>query len=230
MGFRRLQSWWTCGDLGSEVGSDWGSLTPFPYLALCTASFWLFPSCVCTYLLSCVWLFAAPWTVQPVRLLCAWNSPGKNAGVGSHSLLQGIFPTQESHLSLSKRILSNLSNAREACSWITSFYNKLIILIIKCFSELCELFRRIKPEEGVAGTSDLQSISQKCRCNMGLWSTCEGWGSLVWETLSLLRGGVRIELNCRTPSWGQGITCWCGNPSFQWTVIGIWIFYGKNTN
>jgi len=23
-----------------------------------------------------------------------WNSPGKNAGVGSHSLLQGIFPTQ----------------------------------------------------------------------------------------------------------------------------------------
>ena len=28
------------------------------------------------------------------RLLCPWNSPGKNAGVGSHSLLQEIFPTQ----------------------------------------------------------------------------------------------------------------------------------------
>ena len=27
------------------------------------------------------------------RLLCPWNSPGKNPGVGSHSLLQGIFPT-----------------------------------------------------------------------------------------------------------------------------------------
>ena len=25
--------------------------------------------------------------------LCPWNSPGKNTGVGSHSLLQGIFPT-----------------------------------------------------------------------------------------------------------------------------------------
>ena len=23
-----------------------------------------------------------------------WNSPGQNTGVGSHSLLQGIFPTQ----------------------------------------------------------------------------------------------------------------------------------------
>ena len=29
------------------------------------------------------------------RLLCPWNSPGKNTGVGSHSLLQGIFHTQE---------------------------------------------------------------------------------------------------------------------------------------
>ena len=29
-----------------------------------------------------------------------WNSPGKNTGVGSHSLLQGIFPTQGSNLGL----------------------------------------------------------------------------------------------------------------------------------
>ena len=26
------------------------------------------------------------------RLLCSWNSPGKNTGVGCHALLQGIFP------------------------------------------------------------------------------------------------------------------------------------------
>ena len=34
------------------------------------------------------------------RLLCPWDSPGKNSGVGSHSLLQGIFPTQGSNPSL----------------------------------------------------------------------------------------------------------------------------------
>ena len=28
-----------------------------------------------------------------ITLLCSWNSPGKNPGVGSHFLLQGIFPT-----------------------------------------------------------------------------------------------------------------------------------------
>ena len=37
----------------------------------------------------------APWSVAPPRLLCPWNSPGKNIGVGCYSLLQGIFPTQE---------------------------------------------------------------------------------------------------------------------------------------
>ena len=31
---------------------------------------------------------------SPARLLCLWNSPGKNTGVGNHSLLQGIFSTQ----------------------------------------------------------------------------------------------------------------------------------------
>ena len=30
---------------------------------------------------------------SPPGLLCPWDSPGKNIGVGSHSLLQGIFPT-----------------------------------------------------------------------------------------------------------------------------------------
>ena len=33
----------------------------------------------------------------PARLLCPWDSPGKNTGVGCHALLQGIFPTQRSN-------------------------------------------------------------------------------------------------------------------------------------
>ena len=35
-----------------------------------------------------------PRGLQPARLLCPWDSPGKNTGVGSHSLLRGIFLTQ----------------------------------------------------------------------------------------------------------------------------------------
>ena len=51
--------------------------------------------CVCE-LLSRVRLFETPWTVA-AGLLCPWNSPGKNTGMGSHSFLQGIFPTQGSN-------------------------------------------------------------------------------------------------------------------------------------
>ena len=44
-------------------------------------------------LFSCVWLFVTTW-LQPARLLCPWDFPGKNTGVGCHFLLQGIFLTR----------------------------------------------------------------------------------------------------------------------------------------
>ena len=42
-----------------------------------------------------------PHGLQPARLLCLRDSAGKNTGVGCHTLLQGIFPTQGSNLCLS---------------------------------------------------------------------------------------------------------------------------------
>ena len=43
---------------------------------------------------SCIQLSVTLWIVQPARLLCPWDSPGKNIGVGCHAFLQGICPTQ----------------------------------------------------------------------------------------------------------------------------------------
>ena len=53
-----------------------------------------------------------PRDSSPPRLLCPWNSPGKNTGVGSHSLLQEIFPTEGLNPGLPhcKRILYCLSH------------------------------------------------------------------------------------------------------------------------
>ena len=42
--------------------------------------------------------FATPWTVWPMRLLCPWDFPGENSGVGCHFLLQEIFLTQRLNL------------------------------------------------------------------------------------------------------------------------------------
>ena len=49
---------------------------------------------------------------KPARLLCPWNSPGQYIGVGSLSLLQGIFPTLGSNPGLPhcRQILYQLSH------------------------------------------------------------------------------------------------------------------------
>ena len=38
-----------------------------------------------------------PHGLQPTRLFCLWNFPGKNTGAGCHCLFQGIFPNQGSN-------------------------------------------------------------------------------------------------------------------------------------
>ena len=51
-------------------------------------------------------------SLQAHGLYSPQNSPGQNTGVGSLSLLQGIFPTQGSNLGLlhCRRILDQLSH------------------------------------------------------------------------------------------------------------------------
>ena len=53
-----------------------------------------------------------PHGLEPSRLLCPWNSPGKNPGVDCHFLLQGIFLTQGSNLGLlcCRHVLYHLSH------------------------------------------------------------------------------------------------------------------------
>ena len=54
-------------------------------------------------MLNCVSHSVMSDSLWPQRLQSTrnpWNSPGKNTGVGRHSLLHGIFPTQDSDLGL----------------------------------------------------------------------------------------------------------------------------------
>jgi len=55
------------------------------------------------------------------RLLCPWNSPGKNIGMDSYSPLQGVFTTQESNPGLlhCRQILYHLSHQR------SSYWNRV---------------------------------------------------------------------------------------------------------
>ena len=53
-----------------------------------------------------------PHGLWPARLLCPWNSPDKNTGEDSHSILQGMFLTQGSNpvLLYLRQILYHLSH------------------------------------------------------------------------------------------------------------------------
>ena len=59
---------------------------------------YFFCCCYCLVAQSCLTLQSHG--LQSTRLLCPWDFPGKNAGVGCHFLLQGIFPTPGSNLHL----------------------------------------------------------------------------------------------------------------------------------
>ena len=68
-----------------------------------------------------------PHELLPTGLLCPWNSPGKNTGMGYQSLLQGIFPTRGSNPSFlcCRQTLDCLTHLQSpsicpACSWCRS--------------------------------------------------------------------------------------------------------------
>ena len=56
--------------------------------------------CCCCSVASVVSSSLRSRALQPTSLLCPWNSPVRNSGVGCHFLLQEIFPHEEWNLYL----------------------------------------------------------------------------------------------------------------------------------
>ena len=77
--------------------------------------------------LSRVWLCANPWTVAH-QVLCPWDFPGKNTGVGCHFLLQEIFLTWGSNPILlhCRQILYRLPPGKPPSQPIWSLINGFI--------------------------------------------------------------------------------------------------------
>ena len=73
------------GHLGKGMGQSLLACTQESHVPHCTEVKCVSPSVVSEPL--------QPWGLQPARLLCPWDSPGKNTGVGCQSLLQGLFLT-----------------------------------------------------------------------------------------------------------------------------------------
>ena len=89
-------------------------------------SMWLTSGCMfsCSVMSNSV----RPRGLEPTRLLCPWDSPGKNTGVGCHFLLQGIFPTQGSNPGLPhcRWILYQLSHegSPRILEWVAYLFSR----------------------------------------------------------------------------------------------------------
>ena len=88
-------------DMGSEHLTPLGETLQYSYFPVCglpTRNIMGFDYITTLLLLPVsLWFLLYAFGPEPARLLCPWNFPGKNTGVGSHSFLQGIFLTQGSN-------------------------------------------------------------------------------------------------------------------------------------
>ena len=95
-----------------------------------------------------------PHGLQPARLLCPWDFPGKGTGVGCHFLLQGIFPTQGSNLGLPhcRQTLYHLSHqgSHKATHYKTPCPEGIFIPLISCLHTTCSVTHCEQPGENVA--------------------------------------------------------------------------------
>ena len=100
-------------------------------------------SCVlCLVGQSCTTLCDPVNCMEPTRLLCPWDSPGKSTAVGCHAFLQGIVPTQGLNPGLPhcRQIVNCLSH--QGSHWYqlgVPKYNSILILYEELASDTTRL-------------------------------------------------------------------------------------------
>ena len=101
--------------------------------------------CCCCWVASVVSDSVRPHRRQPTRLLRPWDSPGKNAGVGCHVLLQCMKVKSESKVTQSCPTLSNpMDCSLSASSTHGIFQARILEWVAIAFSGL-RAYQRIKP-------------------------------------------------------------------------------------
>ena len=111
-----------------------------------------------------------PHGLKPTRLLCPWNSSGKNTRMGSQCLLQGIFQTQGSNLDLPhcRQILYPLSHQG---SPISSKLKSYYYLRTSSYTFRCPSPGNPTPTEAVLSPYR----HEKCILGPQLWQSWAHW-------------------------------------------------------
>ena len=92
--------------------------------------------CQVTSVCSSLWI---PMDYSSTRLLCPWDSPGKNTEVSCHTLLQGVFPTQGSN----PHLLQLLHSRKILYHWATRESHLLYIYVLYRYAFELWCWRRL---------------------------------------------------------------------------------------
>ena len=153
-------------------------------------------------------------------LLCLWDFPGKNTGVGCHLLLQGIFPTQ----GLNPQLLCLLHGQSDPLPLHYLWSMRDIFYLRKCLSPFC-----LKSTDLISVTIDYYYFFFYCsRLVTQSWPTlcdlveCSPLGSSVHGLLQArILGWVAISFS-RGSSWPRDwtpVSCIAGIFLTDWAEL-----------
>ena len=142
-------------------------------------------------------------SLQSHRLYSPWDSPGQNPGVGSLSLLQGIFPTQESNpglLHFAGRFFTSWAT-REAydIKILMTFKRQFFVFMHFCSNVEVDCLNVISQSSLPIATGWIRQRSRGFLLDMK-----SDFPFLQWLRFHLTRQGVQVwslvgELRCHMP-------------------------------
>ena len=112
-----------------------------------------------------------PHRRQPTRLPRPWDSPGKNAGVGCHFLLQSMKVKSESEVSLSCPTLSNLPGSSvhgifqaRVLEWVAIAFSDVTLRTAKMTSKE---YKEDIQDSTLAGLENVRGKGEGTLCDFG---------------------------------------------------------------
>ena len=142
---------------------------------------------LCVYYVAVVWLLSLTQLCEgmycslPGSSACG-DSPGKNTGVGSHALLERIFPTQGLNLGLlnCRQILYQLSHQGCLISYVCKYITFLITLWDERLATLFQAHRIIGVPRATLRGLVLLSLASTCMQTL-LLPTHQAWRGVPLE-------------------------------------------------